>query len=295
MNNPKNVHIVFKVTNYLKSRPENSPPILPIDKVILIFLATHHGHLGIFPNQETLARECEISIRYVRERLQYLMECGLISITRIRRKHHYNLDFLTKELSTIAEPQFPYQETIAEPQFPSQRNHSSAHSGTTVPTNNSIKNPSNKIERGREERDPLLSLSFDFVISGKTIDQGMEGGLTQDEVEAEIEKYIEEKELTEERKTEKEWQALILRWVMNAVAYKARKGGQISSRQGFQGKGNAQQPRHDEPRSTVKAWGPGHYDYDRIHGIDQVDSAPQGIGNIISIMGAFNGSAGRKG
>jgi len=257
MNNPKNVHIVFKVTNYLKSRPENSPPILPIDKVILIFLATHHGHLGIFPNQETLARECEISIRYVRERLQYLMECGLISITRIRRKHHYNLDFLTKELSTIAEPQFPYQETIAEPQFPSQRNHSSAHSGTTVPTNNSIKNPSNKIEReataslsvnnSEKPKAKAVPMTDDFCPTRKILVKGMEMGLTKDEVDEEVEKFRAIHIEMGKKFPEKEWDGKILVWVMRGAEYKAQR----VAKERLKGSGGASGRVQHEVRSTV--------------------------------------------
>lgn len=161
----KLIHIVFLVLNYLVSESAEEYKLLPIDKWILTILAKHHGAYGIFPNQSTIAREAKITLRYTKLRIKYLESIGLISINRMNRKNHYELSFL----STIGEPQNTYpaykQIEIGEPQNTSQVNHRTPHRGTTVHTNNPIKNIFKKTERERKERAPLPN---DFQVDQKT-------------------------------------------------------------------------------------------------------------------------------
>ena len=137
--NSKEIHIVFRVLNFIYSPLVEKYNLLANDKLLLINLAKHKGAYGIFPSQKTLAKELELSVRYIRERLHYLASLGLILIKRKGVAHYYELP----ELGLIEEPQFPYVEMIEEPQFPYKRNPSSSNSGTTAATNNCFNNPSN--------------------------------------------------------------------------------------------------------------------------------------------------------
>ena len=87
--------------------------------------------------QQTIAKEMKISIRYVREITKRLESLGLITITKMGRKYHYAFPF-------IAEPQFLYEPVDnsqqRNPSSPIQRNPSSGHRGTGVPTNNKVSN-----------------------------------------------------------------------------------------------------------------------------------------------------------
>lgn len=151
----KEIHLIFQLLNFLASPDSNKYNLHPIDKVLLLMLAKHDGGNGIFPSQETISKETKISIRYVRERLTYLKSIDLILIKKVKRNHHYIIQ--------IPELQFPHSPvdnlSIPEPQFLSYRNHSSGHSGTTVPTNS--RENSKVIERAK------TSLSDHFVFSEK--------------------------------------------------------------------------------------------------------------------------------
>lgn len=146
----KSIHIVFQILNAIKDSSLNKYNLLPIDKLILIILASHQGVNGIFPSQQTLAFELDISVRYIRERIKILQSIGLISIIKVKRSYHYKLENLSTGITQIEEPQFL-----------SQRNHSSPNRGTTVPTNNKVSNKRNKIERERAALAPP-SLSFSY-------------------------------------------------------------------------------------------------------------------------------------
>jgi len=151
----KTVHIVFQVLNYLTNPTIKKPKLLPIDKLILLKLASHKGEKGIFPMQETLASTLETSLRYMKTRLKYLEKIGLIYVEKVHRNNHYHLPFL----STIGDLQIPYQESSGDPQITSQVIHRSPHRGSTDATNNKVNNKLNKTERARKKRVPL---SLDF-------------------------------------------------------------------------------------------------------------------------------------
>jgi len=174
--NKKDIHIVFQVINFIHESISKQYKLLPIDKLLLITLASHKGAKGIFPMQETLADELGITRRHLRGRIKYLESVGLIWIEKIGRKHHYHL----QKLSTIGELQCLYEEPIGEPQCLSQGNHSASHRGTVVATNNKVSNKIKKVERARKKPAPL---SADFSPTEKTraIIDGM--GYSADEKE----------------------------------------------------------------------------------------------------------------
>lgn len=157
----KEIHIVFQVLNFLHDSFSKQYKLLPIDKLILITLASHKGSRGIFPMQETLADELGIKRRHLRYRLQYLESIGLIWIEKIARKHYYHL----QKLSTIEAPQCTYPEIIEAPQCTSQGHYSAAHRGTVVAPNNKV---SNKLKKRESARKSLAPLSPDFSPDQKT-------------------------------------------------------------------------------------------------------------------------------
>lgn len=133
------MHIIFQVLNFIFNFDNKKYQLIPVDKLILLSLAKHHGPKGIFPSQKVISIEVQISSRYVRERIEFMESIGLLCVKKISRKYHYTLLFLQE----IPEPQFRYDEInsgtpvpllmpifppIAEPQF--------QNSGTPVPTIN---------------------------------------------------------------------------------------------------------------------------------------------------------------
>ncbi len=148
---PNSKHIMFQVNNFLKTPQCKKHKLLHIDKLILFYLSGHKGDKGIFPMQETLADELEISIRYLRTRLKNLEKKGFLYIENINRKSHYHLIFL----STIEDLQIPSKEKIEDPQIRSQRIHRSGHTGSTDATNNKLNNKLNNRESTRTNRAPL--------------------------------------------------------------------------------------------------------------------------------------------
>src|SRR5213075_2168567 len=159
----KIIHIVFQVLNFIHSASSKTYKLLPIDKLILLNLASHKGIKGIFPMQETIADEVDMTRRHLRNRLKYLEEIGLIFVEKIGRRHYYHL----QKLSTIGELQFPNDDAIGELQFLSQGNCSSSHRGITVATNNKVNNKIKKRERVRKKLAPFPP---DFLPDQKTKD-----------------------------------------------------------------------------------------------------------------------------
>ena len=116
----KSVHVVFQVLNFLTSPSSFSYDLLPIDKWILTILAKHHGDLGIFPKQETIAKEANLSKRYTRDRLDHLKDIGLISVKRINRRHHYFLEFLSTTVQPEMHSEVIHREMRVQLQIPSE-------------------------------------------------------------------------------------------------------------------------------------------------------------------------------
>lgn len=234
----KNVHIVFKTLNFLHHETSKKYKLQAIDKLILINLASHSGTKGIFPMQQTIAKELGVSIRYIRSRTKYLQQLRLLSIQKLGRKYHYELiclwetEFLysvDKPLQTrlIEEPQFPYSPVDNTQQGNSssaiQGNHRSGHRGTTVPTNNKVSNKENK----NREREPL-SLVFEPDEESQFLCKDL--GLN---LATEIDSFLNRSKYD---KTQYNFQ----RWMKSSKEYQDRKGNKSSS-----------SPK-DEVRSTVK-------------------------------------------
>lgn len=216
----KSIHIVFEVINFLLSDEAKKHKLFPIDKLILITLASHKGTKGIFPMQETLADELGIGRRYLRLRIRFLEKSGFLFVEKIGRRHFYHL----LNLSTTGEPQIPYHQKIEEPQFRSQGNYSSAHRGTTDATNNKVSNKLNKSERSTRKK-TALPLSVDFEPNRETVQEAKRVGLTYDEANYEVEKFFNYYLENGEEKTD--WQLVLQNWFIRAGDYK-RKNGAIT-------------------------------------------------------------------
>jgi hypothetical protein len=135
----KNIHIVFQVLNFLYSIESKKFNLLPNDERILINLAHHNGPKGIFPSVKTIAKELNITDRYVRERLSFMAGKKVILIDKNDGKRNsYLLHFLLSINETefynnlsdscpTTEPQFtPELQFTPEPQFHIPLNPSSA-------------------------------------------------------------------------------------------------------------------------------------------------------------------------
>src|SRR3974390_3413322 len=82
----KSIHVVFQMLNFLHSDLAKSYNLIPIDRLILINLASHNGKKGICPSTTTIAKELNITSKHVKERLSYLESINLISIRRTNGK-----------------------------------------------------------------------------------------------------------------------------------------------------------------------------------------------------------------
>ena len=147
----KEIHVVFRVLNFLRDLESNKYKLLPIDKLILIILASHSGARGIFPKQETLASELETSLRYMKSRLKHLERIGLLFVENINRINHYYFPFLF----TIGDPQITYIKNEGDLRITPQVIHRSPHRGSTDATNNKLNNKLNKSERAQRSRSAL--------------------------------------------------------------------------------------------------------------------------------------------
>lgn len=175
----KQIHIVFQVLNWLFDDFSKQLNLLPIDKLILITLASHKGIKGICPSTSLLANELGITKRHVIDRLGhlsciYINQKPLLSIIKSRgRSSQYYLN-----LSTGDEPQFTTtQISSGEPQFTGVVNYSSK-SGEPQFTLRTNKNK----KKNREARKECALLSENFFPDEKTKAFIKELAYTPDEV-----------------------------------------------------------------------------------------------------------------
>lgn len=160
----KSIHIVFQVLNFIFSEASSNYRLLPVDRLLLVALAKHHGSKGIYPSTRTLARELHLSKTHIKERINYLDSINLIKINRKNGcSHFYYLEFLSTDRSTTVDrlPEIDRSTTPAgtgQPQRP--------HRSTTVDRiNTNNQNRLNKTERARINR--ALPLPDDFMINEK--------------------------------------------------------------------------------------------------------------------------------
>jgi len=110
----KPIHIMFEIANFIYSEESEKYNLLPIDKLLLMLLAKHHGPKGIYPSTDTLSKELSVSPTYIKRRIIYLEEQGLITIERkLGSYHRYTLTKLSTDQSTTVD--HPPQEVIHRP------------------------------------------------------------------------------------------------------------------------------------------------------------------------------------
>ncbi len=265
----KQVHVVFKVINFILGSLSAQYKLLPIDKLILITLASHKGKHGIFPMQETLANELNTSRRYMRARLLYLEKIGLLSVENINKKNHYKLAFL----STIDDLQIPQKENIEDLQIlhneksedlqiPQQRIYRSSYRGSTDATINKV---NNKL-RTKREREPLSpsfspndeNLALAREVSGKT-------NLSP----AQLFTKFKNLQLSKQN-TSAYWDGEYQNFLMNE-----KPSGWLVPQSGSR----QQLVPSNEVRSTVPEWGIGHPSWEALHGKRQGASNGKISGN----------------
>lgn len=97
----KEIHIVFKVINFIFGEESREFNLKHVDKNILMALAKHHGPKGIYPALTTLATELDVGVRYLQRRLEHLKGIGLVQIKNTGgRSNRYILSFLEFNNST---------------------------------------------------------------------------------------------------------------------------------------------------------------------------------------------------
>jgi biotin operon repressor len=259
----KTVHIVFQVLNYLHDVSSRQHKLLPIDKLLLITLASHKGIKGIFPMQETLADELGMTRRHLRNRIKFLEKIGLIFVEKVGRKHHYHL----QNLSTIGEPQFLNQESIGELQYQNR--------GTTVPPIGELQLPVyNKVnnkrrtERGRASL--ARPLSDDFEVTKESAKKAKELGLTEEEANLELDKFFAYYQGKGEEKAD--WNMVLQGWFIRAAEYKAKtpqKKGEVRSTVKFY-EPEPRTERRGDPQAAAQALG-------AI--LQRLKPKPNGVGN----------------
>lgn len=257
----KEIHIVFQVNNFLKTKSPLRDRLLQVDMNLLRTLACHHGPKGIFPCIDTLATEVNISPRYVKERLSALKSLKLIDILQKKgRSNQYRILFVStncdsydcyqchpeEKLSTdqcsTAHPLLIHKggTTVhlrGEPQF--------QKGGTTVhPINIDYQYKRNNIEGKRvKARSPTPHyLPDDFEPSRGAIDRVEATGLTEDEANLSFEKFLNYHKGKGTKAVN--WQLLLINWFIDDGVKKAN-SKKIELRQ-YQAK--------SEIRSTVPWW-----------------------------------------
>ena len=116
---------IVQIINQLRDyNANNANKLLPIDRLILIYLVSHKGQNGIFPSQIRLAKEVGTSRRYLIERIKYLQKLNLITVTRSRH-NHYIVNLLTQSYPQIGDPQITSQKSTCDPQITSNVIHRS--------------------------------------------------------------------------------------------------------------------------------------------------------------------------
>lgn len=207
----KQIHIVFKVLNFIRSLQARQYHLIAFDKLLLIFLANHHGKKGIYVGHPLLASELDVSRRYVKERLSHLKKLGLILVTRKGNRWFYSFEFI----SSTGELQFPTYVPAGEPQFPKLGNYSSPSWGTVVPHINKDINKDLKTDITHAGR--ASNLKSDFYPSLEAIEYAQKLGISASDVNEQIVRF--KRHYVGENKKRKNWDAQFKTWIDNHVQY----------------------------------------------------------------------------
>lgn len=155
----KSIHIVFQILNLL-SDPSvrcHYPKLTPDEKLLLLFLAKHKGHKGIYPSILTLAKELDRSDSAIQRSAKRLVQKGFIRIDPVPGKsNNYTILILGDTPSVDATPsvELPLASTLPHP--PRPRYPTPSVDATQSDKSN---NRFNNTERARKGRLPL-SLSW---------------------------------------------------------------------------------------------------------------------------------------
>jgi hypothetical protein len=214
----KAIHIVFQVMNYIFGETLTDHLLLPVDRLLLLALAKHHGVKGIYPSTKTLAKELRISKTYVKLRINYLESIKLIRIDRkYGCSHSYFLEFLsTDRATTVDQSSTVDRSTVVTPTGQLQLQDRST---TVDPININNQQRLNNTERRKKA---ALTLSDDFVPSKQSVKKAEEVGLTEDEANYEFDKFMNHYQEKQVEKTD--WQFMLQTWFIRAGDYKRKKG-----------------------------------------------------------------------
>jgi hypothetical protein len=151
----KTIHIVFQVLNFL------SDPVLSFsfqltadEKLLLLFLAKHKGHKGIYPSLQTLAKELHVHYRNVRRTLDRLKKKKLVIVDYVPGKSsNYILMIpLTQGVDAPTPDQPSETPRASTPSHPGRTRPDTQ--GVHAPQSDKRNNRVNKTERARK-RAPL--------------------------------------------------------------------------------------------------------------------------------------------
>lgn len=99
----RDVHIVFQVLNFLHGNESSLFNLTPIEKLILINLASHLGRKGIYPSIFTICKELKLTKWPIIRALQSLELKTLLFIEKSTGKaNHYKLQIPDIKLSTTS-------------------------------------------------------------------------------------------------------------------------------------------------------------------------------------------------
>ena len=102
----KEIHIVFKVLNFIHSFQSEKYKLNDAEKSVLINLASHKGAKGIFPKITTIAKEVKKGYSTVKRLLTSLNKKDLITIDHKLGKYsnyYINLDIINNEKLSTSE------------------------------------------------------------------------------------------------------------------------------------------------------------------------------------------------
>lgn len=114
----KEIHIVFRVLNFIQSEISDSYNLSDSERLLLITLASHNGPLGICPSIGTIAKKRKLEVRAVRYALKKLSEKKLISIVgSVGKRNDFILSIPDQPLQYDAPVQSvsPLQHNVVDP------------------------------------------------------------------------------------------------------------------------------------------------------------------------------------
>lgn len=249
--NPRKLHIVFQVLNFLycgMSAPYN---LNSDEKLLLLTLAHHQGPKGIYPAISTLARELKVHSRSILRTLKKLSEKNLIKIqTNAGKSSNYFLTIPEPELSTTPDVHVtPDINVTPDVDVTTPLTCMSPTPDVDVTLSTYITTKKINIEggrknRGRKKRASSVALPENFEAGKIAIAKAIEVGLTEGEANVEFELF--KNYYTASGILKKDWQPLLSNWFIRAGKHKEQDQLKLKTKS----------PAREEPRSTVPWYNP---------------------------------------